>query len=211
MANRTDAPADPPDFIYFDLGRVLLHFDHAIACEQLAAAAGVTPQRVREVVFDSDLQHQYERGEVSTADFLRIFRQATGAAASDQALVYAAGAIFEPHVEVLELLEQVHLRRPLGVLSNTCEAHWHYAWDRFEFLRTRFRHYALSYEVGCMKPSPQIYSAARDLCAADPSRMLFIDDLPANVQGALDAGWDAIHFVAPEQLKRDLSRRGLLS
>ena len=72
----------------------LLHFDHGIACRQLAALASVHPDRVREIVFESDLQHQYERGEVTSAEFLDAFRRATGAESEDASLLHAAGAIF---------------------------------------------------------------------------------------------------------------------
>ena len=36
----------PPKFIYFDLGNVLLRFDHELACRQMAAVAGTTPELV---------------------------------------------------------------------------------------------------------------------------------------------------------------------
>ena len=45
----------PPQFIYFDLGNVLLHFDHAIACRQIGQLAGIPEQRVRDVLFGGDL------------------------------------------------------------------------------------------------------------------------------------------------------------
>lgn len=209
MGTSKDA-IETPTFVYFDLGRVLLHFDHAIACEQLAEAANTTPQVVREMVFETERQNQYERGEVTTAEFLQFFRTATGTDATDAALLHAAGAIFEPHVEVVALMERVGQRAPLGVLSNTCEAHWDYAWERFEFLRTNFRHYVLSYKVGAMKPSPEIYRAAAAMCDTEPAKLLFIDDLAANADAARDAGWDAIHFVSAPQLNDELSQRGLL-
>lgn len=58
-----------PRFCYFDLGRVLLDFDHEVAVQQLAELGDVSVDRVREVVFEASLQSDYERGQISTAEF----------------------------------------------------------------------------------------------------------------------------------------------
>ena len=61
-------------FLYFDLGNVLLRFDHEIACQQMAKVAAVSADRVREIVFESGLELQYERGELSTDEFYEEFQ-----------------------------------------------------------------------------------------------------------------------------------------
>jgi hypothetical protein len=52
----------PPKFIYFDLGNVLLFFDHALGCRQMAAVAGLAEAQIRAAIFDSGLQWKYECG-----------------------------------------------------------------------------------------------------------------------------------------------------
>ena len=47
-------------FLYFDLGNVLLYFDHEIGCRQIAEVAGLTAQEVRRVLLDGDLLARYE-------------------------------------------------------------------------------------------------------------------------------------------------------
>lgn len=45
------------------------------------------------------------------------------------------------------------------------------------------------------KPSADFFRhVARDLSVADPSRLLLIDDMSANVEGARAAGWRALHY-----------------
>ena len=39
-------PPRTPRFLYFDLGNVLLHFDHVLAARQMAAIAGVAHERI---------------------------------------------------------------------------------------------------------------------------------------------------------------------
>ena len=43
----------------------------------------------------------------------------------------------------------------------------------------------------------------------EPSATLFIDDSPANVEGARNAGWQAVHFTDAVKLLRDLQEYGI--
>ena len=52
------------EFIYFDLGNVLISFDHSRACQQIAELTGISPRRAEQILFDSGVQNQYERGEI---------------------------------------------------------------------------------------------------------------------------------------------------
>jgi putative hydrolase of the HAD superfamily len=198
-------------FFYFDLGNVLLTFDHGIACRKLAALANTTPALVRMIVFDTDLQWRYERGEITTHEFAEHFCRETGTRADIDQLERACAEIFELHVPIVPLVAQLKAAgHRLGILSNTCAAHWQYVFDgRYRILRELFEVYALSYELKSMKPEPQIYQAAAAMAGVAPQDIFFTDDRLDNVQGALAAGYDAVPFVSAQQLQRDLHRRGV--
>ena len=51
-----------PSLIYFDLGNVIMLFDREVAFQQIAETAGITPERVKEIVLDSGLQDRLESG-----------------------------------------------------------------------------------------------------------------------------------------------------
>ena len=51
-----------PEFLYFDLGKVLVDFSVERMCGQMAAVAGVEPAAVQEAVFGDGLHEQYESG-----------------------------------------------------------------------------------------------------------------------------------------------------
>ena len=55
-------------------------------------------------------------------------------------------------------------------------------------------------QVGVFKPDPRAYELAVDAVGAAPSRILFVDDQPINVEGAHGEGLDAVWF--------DISRSG---
>lgn len=69
----------------------------------------------------------------------------------------------------------------------------------------------LSGTVGLLKPDPQIYQVVIERHEIDVRRAIFIDDSLRNVEAAARVGFDAIHFTGPEQLRRELTQRGLLA
>ena len=97
-----------PRFIYFDLGNVLINFDHHRAARQMAEVAGVSEQLVWKIVFESDLELEYERGAISTREFYEAFCTRTGSRADYDALLLAASDIFELNDGIVPLLSQLH-------------------------------------------------------------------------------------------------------
>lgn len=198
-------------FVYFDFGNVLFTFDHRLAARQMAAVAGVDAERVWRIVFEGDLEHRYEAGQIGSDEFYEEFCRATGTRPDRDRLMFAAGAIFElnaPIVPVVAQLQSAGYRT--GVLSNTCQCHWQYCIDgRFALLPGAFEQFILSYQVGAMKPDAAIYRAAIDAAGVRPEEIFFIDDRRENVDGALAAGIDAALYQSARQCAAELRRRGL--
>lgn len=200
------------EFIYFDLGNVLISFDHSRAWQNIAELTGIPPERAGQVLFDSDLQTQYEKGEISTEEFHRYFCKQAQATISLEDLCFAASNIFEPlndSIQLLQTLKQTGQR--LGLLSNTCDCHWQFLLDddRFKFLHSSFEQTVLSFIEGCVKPGTDIYRIAANHTNCDPGSILFIDDKQENVKAAQSVGFDGIHFQAFSKLRYELKKRGL--
>ena len=199
-----------PKFLYFDLGMVLVTFTVERMCRQMAQAAGLAPERVREVVFDGDLETRYERGEISTREFYDAFCQRTGTCAPFDALCTAAGEIFEINTPMLPVVAELAQGRwPMGILSNTSQCHWEHCLRHYRILEDSFRVYALSYQLRCAKPDPAIFRKAAELAGAAPSEIFYTDDIAGHVEGARAAGFDAVVFTGPEDLVVELRRRGV--
>lgn len=201
----------PPAFLYFDLGQVLVTFDHEITCRQMAAVSGASVDRVREVVFHGGLEDRYESGQVSTSEFHRLYCEQTRTSPSLADLMHAHADIFEINVPVLPLVAGLaRAGHRMGILSNTCESHWeHCARGRFGILTDCFEIHALSYNLQSMKPAATIYEAASRLADTEPEKIFFVDDRPENVEGARRAGFDAVLFTTAAELAADLFRRSL--
>lgn len=194
-------------FLYFDLGRVLLDFTHERGFEQIAKAAGIDANRVQQVLLQDGLSDRYEVGEITTDEFHQTFCEATSTSITSDALCLAWSDIFEIIPGSFRIAANVKAAgNRVGILSNTCEAHWEFAAKRFPMLSQIFDPVITSYGTKSMKPDSGIYEAATSQANVEPSEAFFVDDRLENVDGAKELGWTAVQFVSPFQLANDLER-----
>ena len=123
----------------------------------------------------------------------------------------ANSQIFELNVPIVPIVG--HLKAagyPMGILSNTCEAHWEHVSDgRFCVISRFFPTLVLSYQLRISKPDPDIYRAAVQCAGVAPGRIFFVDDRRENVEGACRAGLDAVLYRGPQALAAELRGRGV--
>jgi len=197
-------------FIYFDLGNVLLDFTHERGFAQIAAATGLTSEDVRTAMVDSGLSGRYETGQLSTGEFHRVFCKATGATVTVSELAIAWGDIFEIKPQTVAVAANLFSTgHHIGILSNTCAAHWEYVVSRFRPLSLFFNPVITSYQAKVMKPDSEIYQIAADAVGLAPHEIFFADDCEDNVEGALKLGWQAVQFTSALQLANDLESHGV--
>ena len=201
----------PPRFLYFDLGNVLLNFDHRLACRQMGEVAGLPEQRVWDIVFAGDLELRYEAGEIDDREFYDIFCRQADARPDYEALLLAGSAIFTPNLSIFPVVAALDSAGySLGILSNTCPGHWAYcSGDRYTLISRAFDVYALSYQLGACKPAAKIFAGAAELAGVPPQDIFFVDDIAGHVAGAQAAGFDAVQYTTTAALVAELRRRGL--
>ena len=90
-----------------------------------------------------------------------------------------------------------------------------FASDTFEIAKKRFDFLALSRgitvsaDIKMIKPDAEIYHHHVNSFGLIPEHCLFIDDSQKNVDGAINAGWQAVLFQNAKTLKGDLERFGI--
>jgi putative hydrolase of the HAD superfamily len=198
-------------FLYFDLGNVLLYFDHEIACREMGQVAGISPDDVRRVMLNRDLLAKIETGALSRQQAYDAFCRATNTRPDPVRLEVAASDIFRLNHSMLPVVTRLKdAGYRLGVLSNISESHWRYVCGHFKALFPRaFDVLALSFKLGTMKPDPQIYLRASELAGVAPSDVFYCDDIAANVEGAQRAGFDAVQYTNTATLVVELRNRGV--
>lgn len=211
IARKVTVMPPPPEFIFLDVGNVLVSFDHARGLRQIAAASGVELPAVKNFFHDRELQPRLEAGAISWPAAHADFCSSTGATVSLEAFSLAAGDIFSLRVEMLPVLAALWRRgMQVGLLSNSCEPHWQFICNSgYALLPASFPITVLSHEVAAAKPAEAIYERAAEAAGVAPERIFFCDDIEAHVNAARAAGWDAEIFHSASRLVDDLSRRGV--
>lgn len=109
-----------------------------------------------------------------------------------------------------ELVAAVRAQVTTALLSNTNAAHWETQPDA-DVIAGMCAHQFLSYELNLTKPDRPIFDHAATALGVEPGRILFLDDSPANVTGARDAGWLAERVRGPLEARAALERHGVLA
>ena len=200
-----------PEFVFLDLGNVIVSFDRERSFRQMAAVAGIDPPAVQKTLEIHRLPEALERGAIDWPQFHEEFCRLTGTAPASEALAHAASDMFTLNIAMLPVIAGLERAGvPLGILSNTCGIHWnHLLLNRYAVLPGNFAATVLSHEVAAVKPEPAIYARAAEQAGVRPERIFFCDDIPAHVTAARAAGWDAEVFTSAAGLIDALDRRGL--
>lgn len=191
----------------FDMGNVLLFFSHERMCRQIGELCGRTADDVRRVLFDSGLQHEFECGRCSEAEFHRRLQRGLDVELDFDALHRAGSDIFElnePMPGILDALKQRGMR--LVLLSNTSIAHYEWVRAKFDVL-DRFDDLIVSFEAGAVKPEPAIYEAALRRIDCRPPECFYTDDIAKYADIGRSYGLQAETFIGAEALRGHLAAR----
>ena len=127
-----------------------------------------------------------------------------------RAVVDPVPAALPPMPATVALLRRVHAQgRRLHFLSNMPAPYAEHLERTHDFLRC-FESGVVSAWVQQIKPEPGIFDTAARLFGARPEQLLFIDDVPVNVQAARAAGWQALHFTDAAAVEAQLRDGGWL-
>lgn len=171
----------------FDIGRVLLDFDFEASLSRLLPEGVEDPaRRLRRLLERKD---EFESGAIEVDDYVSWALETLQSEATPEEFCEAWRNIFTPNEpmwrRVRQLKEDGH---KLCLFSNINAIHvpWIYeAYPQFGL----FDAAVMSFEVGCIKPQPEIYRHAIERHGMEPGQTLYIDDLPENVEGGRRAGF----------------------
>lgn len=196
------------DAVIFDLGNVLIAVDEPRAAERMAACTGKTRQQIDEYILGTPHVLELALGKLSKKQFFRIVAKDLGFDGTYDEFALIWSEVFTPIEPMIALAESLKTRVPRLVLSNTNAIHMDYIFQHYTFLND-FDAHVFSHEVGLLKPDAAIYQYALKKYGLAAERTVFLDDLPANVEGARRVGMQAIHFQNPDQARAELTKLGV--
>ena len=202
MKNRPDV-----DFVIFDLGNVLIDIDYTHAMDLMKSALPANLHDRVDHCYTANFHKAYEKGQISSAEFRQEFRHYFQTNWSDAEVDYYWNSLLGSiPAHRLDLVRQLKDQYQVGILSNTNEIHVdavhallqaEYGMPNFYPLFDRVFY---SQEMGLAKPSAAIYQQLLLDLDTLPSRVLFFDDLLANVEGAAAVGIQAVQVTGPNTI-----------
>jgi 2-haloacid dehalogenase len=198
------------DTVIFDIGNVLIEWD---------------PENLYRKLIPDDAERHRFLGEVCTMDWnlqqdlgrtWDVAIQELTAQFPDEAELIAAyserwqemvpGEI-TGSVAILDALKDAGV--PLYAITNFSSEKFEETKLRFPFLASSFKDIVVSAEERLLKPDRRIFEILVERNNLIPSGCVFIDDSLKNVEGARNAGLEAIHFTGSDKLRQELSAYGL--
>jgi putative hydrolase of the HAD superfamily len=191
--------------IVFDFGNVVGFFDHRLVTTRLAPYGNLSAEELHAYIFGGSLEDAYEKGQLTSADFLQRIRSHGRLRCSDQVFIASYCEIFWPNTDVCNLLPLLKPRYRLLLGSNTTELHSQHFCRQFADSLKYFDALAFSYQIGARKPNRLFFDHCLKLADCAPGECVFIDDLPANVEGARACGWNGLVYRGVTELKKSLA------
>ncbi len=195
--------------IIFDLGKVIVDFDHREACAAAAQHSPYSPEEIYKIIFFEGIEERFDLGQITPEQFYRQSAAATSSSVDQETCRRIWTHIFSLNSGIEELIAELKKKYRLVCLSNTNVWHFQYCRKTFPVLE-RFDGFVLSYEVGVKKPHPAIFHAALEAARAAPDRCFYIDDVRDFIHAAGRLGIRGVTFESVEQVTAELHRLGIL-
>lgn len=194
--------------IIFDLGKVIVDFDHMIFCRQVSQYCTLQPDEIHKKLF-SGLEKKFDSGALSPEEFFDTARSALGLNIDIDLFACLWSNIFTLIKGIEPLIYRLGQHYRLLCLSNTNP--WHYTWCRQHFkVLDAFDAFILSYELHCCKPDLNIYKEALVKAGSMPEMCFYIDDIPDNVAAARLLNMQGFVFSSVDGLEQTLLKNGFL-
>lgn len=208
-ARGTAQTGEQIDIVLFDIGGVLARFAGLEVLRELTAGGSELEVSARWLM--SPWVRRFESGNCSDEEF-------SAGIVEEWDLPYTASEFLEifptwldpPFAGGVELLAHTSERVDVGCLSNTNSLQWRGTishWPHAAYFKHRF----LSFELGAVKPDAAIYERVIERLPVAPDRVLFLDDVALNVDGARRAGLRSEQALGITGARDVLKRYGLVA
>ncbi|MEZ4613951.1 MAG: HAD family phosphatase [Caldilineaceae bacterium] len=177
--------------IIFDLGRVLVHYNHQATLSAVADRCDVPTAQV--VALMNELSTPLGVGALSAEEFYQRLTDELGFREDFPTFIdlYAAGIQRDEDALAYALALQQRSDTTVAIMSNTNAAHVQWL-DQHVPELLQFDLVMMSNEVALLKPDAAIFELAMELLSVLPAQCIFIDDSEPNVIAAQALGIQGI-------------------
>jgi epoxide hydrolase-like predicted phosphatase len=192
--------------VLFDFGGVLVRTRNQKLRIQWETNLGLNDGQLSVLIFESETAHLATLGILPESAIWKYV--AAALKLDDEQLGQLKLDFWKEDQLDLQLVQYLRSLRPnykTGILSN--------AWSNGRQLFTETYHLGdvvdelvISAEIGMAKPDAKIYLYAAEKLGVRPKEVIFVDDMPRNVDGAVNAGMVGIQYIGTSKLLDTLSQ-----
>ncbi len=188
--------------VFFDLGGVIVRTEFQSPRQHLAERLGMDYEDLERLVFESETSRLASLGKIQEEEHWQAIARHLHRPEEAERLraEFFAGDVID--WTLIDFIRSLRPHRKTGLISNAWSGLREYI-VRHKF-QDAFDQIIISAEVGMVKPQAEIYRLAAAQLGVRPEESLFVDDFPANIQGAQQVGMIGILFRTPEQALREI-------
>lgn len=195
--------------LLFDIGNVLVRFDHRIIARQLSSLSGLSAESIVHDFIRSRLGEAYDEGKISSGEFHERISEILRIKIDFQDFARLWNEIFFEMPGMEGILKSLDARYPLLAISDTNPLHFDYLLAGFPIFRY-FTSFVLSYRVGCRKPGRAIFEEVLRRGKAQAEETFYVDDRGEILQEAERLGFKTHRFISSAELESEMKVLGLL-
>lgn len=196
----------------FDLGNVILPFEHRQIARKLFEKSGNKSDFASEDIFnfmfdtDTGLINAYETGRMSSEEFFVLLKNRYMLNLSFESFKDIWNPIFSENQRVNDAILFLKSQNyPVFMLSNTNELHFSYIIENYPIVHV-MDEWILSFEAGVKKPDARIYRMIFEKIDVAAKEVFYIDDIEQYVETAKAFGINGMVFTNAEQLWAEIDK-----
>ncbi|OGX10593.1 MAG: hypothetical protein A2Y42_03295 [Omnitrophica WOR_2 bacterium GWB2_45_9] len=198
--------------VIFDLGNVLIGFDHTIAVKKILKHTPKKSRDIYDLFFDSDLTQEFEKGKTGTLEFFQQVQTALELKISYGEFLPIWNEIFFSKPESENFVGSLNSGIKLALLSNINQLHYEYIREEFSSTIGLFEPDKIipSFRTGFIKPDKEIYDLALKALDVPRESVVYVDDRLDLIEAALSYGIKSIQFKSAKELKQKFQDLGII-
>jgi len=195
--------------IIFDLGKVVINYDHMIAARKMSKVISIPATLIKETLLDEKNLNPLEKGIISEKEFWSGIEKRLNKKIDGKLFEKFWNSIFSPNKSIEKLVGLLKKRYKLALLSNIGNFQKDYVCKHFKIIK-KFDVMIFSHEVGLRKPEKEIYKLVLRKLGTKPKETLYFDDKLEFIIAARKLGLNAFQFKSIIQLKKILKKFNII-
>ncbi len=196
--------------IVFDIGNVLVRWSPETIVA-LTFGQSQDHSQLTQTIFKHEYWLQLNRGELTEIEAKKLYTTHLQFETDKiDLLFHHIKSTQELLHESKNLMQRLHQEKyQIFALTDNIREIITYLKQQYDFWQY-FSGVVVSAEVGCLKPSAEIFQHLLKNHSLNPAETVFIDDLLINIEGARSQGMHGIQFLNSQQCEADLVKLGVI-